>query len=76
MAISDVAEQEARLMLSLSRSPRPLSDAERAVVEEQVAQLLEERNGLRAVRLDNGDQPTPWLDPAPASVLLEVRHGE
>lgn len=76
MTFSEEVEREARMALSLSRSPRSLSEAERAVVKEQVAQLIEERDGLREVRLENGDQPTPWLDPAPASVLLKVRHGE
>lgn len=76
MTVTDVVEKEARLTLSLSKSSRPLNAAERAIVEEQISHLIAERNALRATPLENGDQPTPWLDPTPATILQEVRHGE
>jgi hypothetical protein len=55
----------ARFQLALARSHRRLKDDEIAIVRERIARSLKLRQQLRAVPLDNSDEPVPGFDPNP-----------
>jgi hypothetical protein len=58
------AEIEARLQMVIARTAQTLSDADRAMIRKQIARALDLRAGLRAVALENHDEPEHGFDPA------------
>jgi hypothetical protein len=65
------AEIEARLEMVVARTSQTLNDADRALIRKQIARALELREGLRAVALENHDEPEHGFDPA--AMHLHVR---
>ena len=58
------ANLDARLALSLLRVPRRLPDEEQQLVRQRIMRFLDLRQALRAVPLENGDEPAFTFDPA------------
>ncbi|MFT4037370.1 MAG: hypothetical protein QM692_04255 [Thermomicrobiales bacterium] len=58
------AEAAARLALAEARAHRPLTEAERELVQQRIARDLAHRAELRSVPLANGDPPDPPFQPA------------